>query len=1128
MTDSRSKPPRLISVRTLRLENFTPGETPPYAILSHTWEGDEVLYAELESGSAWEKPQYDKIRNTAKQARQDGHDHIWIDCCCIDKHNAVELSEAINSMYAWYRNAEVCYALLSGVTRSDDTVWDEAHTSFIDCRYFTRGWTLQEMLASRKVNFFAEDWTPLGPLSDIAVLVSRASGVPQKVLNGKRTIFECSIAQRLSWAASRTTTKTEDMAYCLLGILDISLDLRYGESNQAFARLQEAILKKSSDLSVLAWTDADPAKAIKLLAHSPVNFRHCHDVVHYPTVEASSEHWTTDRGLKGTFPVRAVQSRRSDIGPEVLKLSLGCYHDSSPEGIIALTVVASGTTPSNNVLSVYLALNSDDSDFATPNNRLCCIDFLRYPENNHLNSTILWQGKRPVPNRDAVKERGDVKTHEVNIEDRFPPTIMWQRPRPALHRPSASYSVQKSSVPEAVSTYTNVVPDRKPQGNSSSSLSISGSRQAATKRFDESLDTLGTGSWQETWSKSQMVAKTDISRRSDRAPGSFKTAHEFENRRRASAKLGYHSVDARRNFTEREHSVSQNRPRSAQKQAARGESVDTPPVEPIPQFRIGNPVFAQLDGRGRIQFQLSASRFDPTLMQWTYQGTGSRMPSSLKGHWFSESTLSRSDQRFSKLGFRTGRPRDRDSDGTPDQSESDSSDNNSEMRDGDDEKSCKPMEPYHPPREQVQLPIMSRTRQTVRCPDCFGGFYDRDELSWHRASAHAADNSVPKARLLQRSPSPSRIAEGPTPAVWQELVQRDPLAADFEAAQRRQTVELIGPPQMQHYPRRSPGCNKLHRRGSLDNHPGWPGPQDPPTGTSKNGRRTKRQPNTNITRQVLTPPETQEESVADSGYLDLPATPTPADHLARGSLFPILPRFPTPASQALTLYTRIEDDPFTDDDEEDNRSRTLSPGQATPALSWPEVASPSQSSVMHDTPSQHSEPSIMSPQLLVPESPLLGFAAHHRATAGRNHPDIGIPFGRNNAEAHDGRLVTEVEYLRGRRRALTDELNASTAHVERLQARNHVTEVELMAERAVSAKARQDRETAHHASGAHNIAIRRQAILGRLQIIFVVLVLIVFVYGLWCWINQIEMRYIRSVAERKYRLSPTKTEEEWQ
>ncbi|KAK3634349.1 hypothetical protein LTR56_015383 [Elasticomyces elasticus] len=957
MTDSRSKPPRLISVRTLRLENFTPGETPPYAILSHTWEGEEVLYGELESGSAWEKSQYDKIRNTAKQARQDGHDYIWIDCCCIDKHNAVELSEAINSMYAWYRNAEVCYALLSDVSRSDDKVWDETHTSLIECRWFSRGWTLQEMLASRKVNFFAEDWTPLGSLSEIAVLVSRATGVPQKVLNGKRTVFECSIAQRLSWAASRTTTKTEDTAYCLLGILDISLDLRYGEGDQAFARLQEAILKKSSDLSVLAWTDADPAKAIKLLAHSPVNFRHCHDVVHYPTVEASSEHWTTDRGLKGTFPVRVVQPGRSDIGPEVLKLSLGCYHDISPEGIIALTAVASGTTSSNKVLSVYLGLHSDDPDFAMPNNRLCSIEFLRYPENDQLNSTILWQGERPVSNRDAAKERGEVVTHEVNIEDRSPPTIMWQRPRPALHRPSASYSVQKSSVLEAVSTSTNVVADQKPQGNSSLSPSISGSWQAATKRIDESLDTLGIGSWQETWSKSQMEAKTDILRRSDRAPGSLKSTHEFEGRRMAPAKIGHHSVGDRRTFVEHEHSVSQTRPSSAQKQPTRGDSVETPLVEPISKFDIGNPVFAQLDGSRNVQFRISASRFDSTRMQWTHQGVGD-------------------------------------------------------------------------------------------------------------------------------------------------------------------------PPQMQQYPRRSPGCNKLHRRGSLDNHPGWPGPQDPPTGTPNNGRRTRRQPNTSSTRQLLTPLGTQEDHLTESGDLNLPATPTPADHLVRGSLFPLLPRFPTPASQALTLYTRIEDDPYTDDDEEDNRSRTLSPGSATPALSWPEVASPTQGSVMHDTPSQHYEPSIMSPQLLVPESPLLGFAAHHHATAGRNHLDIGILFGGNNAGAHDGRLATEVEYLRGRRRALTDQLNASTAHVERLQARNHVTEVELMAERAVSAKKRQDRERARHALGAHDVAARKEAILGRLHIIFVVLVLIAFVYGLWCWINQVEMRYIRSIAERKYGLPPTKTEEE--
>ncbi|KAK5710775.1 hypothetical protein LTR17_018691 [Elasticomyces elasticus] len=761
MTDSHSKPPRLISVRTLRLENFTPGETPPYAILSHTWDGEEVLFAELESGSAWEKSQYDKIRNTAKQARQDGHDYVWIDCSCINKHNAVELSEAINSMYAWYRNAEVCYALLSDVTRSDDKVWDEAHTSLIDCRYFSRGWTLQEMLASRRVKFFAQDWTPLGLLSDISALVSRASGVPQKVLTGDTTVSECSIAQRLSWAASRTTTKVEDTAYCLLGILEVSLDLRYGEGDQAFARLQEAVLKKSSDLSVLAWTDADPAKAIRLLAHSPVNFRHCHNVVHYPTVEASSEHWTTDRGLKGTFPVRVVQPGRSDIGPEVLKLSLGCYHDSSPEGIIALTAVASGTTPSNNVLSVYLGLSSNDPDFATANNRLCWIEFLRYPENNQLNSTVLWQGERPVLNRSPVIERGDVKVHQVSIEQHFKPPMMWQRPVPSPNGPSASRSVYKSSLPEVASTLTKMGADPQPQGDISTRSSILGSQQATTKITDRPLgriDPYKIGEWQDTWSKSQVVATSDISRRSDRAPGSLETAHESENKWMAPAKVGQHYGDARRNFSEHQYSAPQTRPSSAQKQAARDDLVDTPPTS---GFDIGNLVIAQLDRGRKVPFEISASRYDSTRMQWTHQGVGDRMPPSLKAHWFSESTLSRPfsgrNRRFAKMSSRTGRSWG--GNGISDQSSSDSSYGSSILSGRDDEKSRKPRELHQSPRQEGQLPIMSRHGQTVRCPDCSGGWYNRNELSWHRASAHAADNSAPKARLLQRSLSPSKTAQ---------------------------------------------------------------------------------------------------------------------------------------------------------------------------------------------------------------------------------------------------------------------------------------------------------------------------------------------------------------------------------
>ena len=105
---------RLLKTRTLQLEEFV-GQPPPYAILSHTWEQEEVTFQDIQGPEAVKKKGYAKLQQSSKQALLDGHRYIWIDTCCIDKSSSTELSEAINSMFRWYERAKVCYAYLHDV-----------------------------------------------------------------------------------------------------------------------------------------------------------------------------------------------------------------------------------------------------------------------------------------------------------------------------------------------------------------------------------------------------------------------------------------------------------------------------------------------------------------------------------------------------------------------------------------------------------------------------------------------------------------------------------------------------------------------------------------------------------------------------------------------------------------------------------------------------------------------------------------------------------------------------------------------------------------------------------------------------------------------------------------------------
>jgi hypothetical protein len=249
---------RLINVRTFAIEEFIGTGIPPYAILSHTWGSEEVTYQDWQDISrASLKSGFAKIRGACDQAIRDKLEYVWVDTNCIDKTSSAELSEAINSMFTWYRNAAVCYVYLADTPdaaaqlNSDGKV--DSDDPFRRSKWFTRGWTLQELLAPQNVVFFSMNWIQLGTKIDFKTPLSQITGIESKYLSGSIPIWLASIAKRMSWMSKRITTRVEDIAYCMVGIFDISMPLLYGEGSRAFLRLQEEILKATDDQSIFCW-----------------------------------------------------------------------------------------------------------------------------------------------------------------------------------------------------------------------------------------------------------------------------------------------------------------------------------------------------------------------------------------------------------------------------------------------------------------------------------------------------------------------------------------------------------------------------------------------------------------------------------------------------------------------------------------------------------------------------------------------------------------------------------------------------------------------------------------------------------------------------------------------------------
>ena len=304
-------------------------EVTEYAILSHRWGEQEVGYDEIVELANMDKEKrdeicqrdgYQKILDSCNQAEQDGYKWLWVDTCCIDKRSSAELSEAINSMYRWYENAQVCYAYLHDVLESSFPT-ERNNEKYANGwpEWFSRGWTLQEMIAPSDVQFFNKEWQAIGDKRTLARTLEGITGVPEHILRDGLYGDRPCVAQIMSWAANRTTTRVEDRAYSLMGLLGVNMPMLYGEGKKAFHRLQLEIIRTLNDQSIFAWSwDENGVRTGNILADDPSVFRRCSrmelmdpdEFIEYPAMEIPAAELPSSADDRlGTFPItnRGIQ-----------------------------------------------------------------------------------------------------------------------------------------------------------------------------------------------------------------------------------------------------------------------------------------------------------------------------------------------------------------------------------------------------------------------------------------------------------------------------------------------------------------------------------------------------------------------------------------------------------------------------------------------------------------------------------------------------------------------------------------------------------------------------------------------------------------------------------------------------
>lgn len=246
-----------------------------YAMLSHRWGAREPLYHDIQ-GNVYElkiSPGIKKLQGFCQLASKQGFAWAWSDTCCIDKTCSGELQESLNTMFLWYRQSASTIVYLSDVHEASLDLLEKSV-------WFTRGWTLQELLAPRFLQFYTSDWSLLVDQShpnsnhktnlDVLKYVEEITTISKEELQDFVPGVQ-DARERLRWASSRELTRLEDRAYCLLGIFDVSLSILYGERERSFARLQEEIMKRTDELLLFDWVGASSSMN-SLLASQPFCF----------------------------------------------------------------------------------------------------------------------------------------------------------------------------------------------------------------------------------------------------------------------------------------------------------------------------------------------------------------------------------------------------------------------------------------------------------------------------------------------------------------------------------------------------------------------------------------------------------------------------------------------------------------------------------------------------------------------------------------------------------------------------------------------------------------------------------------------------------------------------------------
>ncbi|KJY00606.1 hypothetical protein TI39_contig321g00009 [Zymoseptoria brevis] len=314
----------LLNATTKQLEFFNEQDKyGRYAIFSHVWlsKDQEVTFQDVEHGTYDHKAGWAKVVNACRRALEDKLDYCWIDTCCVDKTSSAELSEAINSMYRWYHQAKVCYAYLP----------DVPSVPLRESKWFTRGWTLQELIAPGHVLFYDGAWNFLGSKISMVRELAEITRIDANVLRDRENLMSVSVAARMAWAADRATSREEDRAYSLMGIFDVNMPMLYGEGRKAFTRLQEEIIKISTDHSILVWQGWEKSHLTTLMAPSPYGFRYAHNILSWDSPGIDESFQLSNKGLRISLP--AVQTPEH---PHLLTAILNCRYDANSLTQIAI------------------------------------------------------------------------------------------------------------------------------------------------------------------------------------------------------------------------------------------------------------------------------------------------------------------------------------------------------------------------------------------------------------------------------------------------------------------------------------------------------------------------------------------------------------------------------------------------------------------------------------------------------------------------------------------------------------------------------------------------------------------------------------------------------------------------